>query len=767
LTGVRGYFISVANTSLISTRFAEQSLNDDVVPTSTSTINSTLDDTGTVTSAQDLPAMVKIIYPLPDQTPQEMLCRLFEFDAFPWAVADGQSTTTPFKTWDPYDWLLTRPFVSQIVQFFKYFRADVELSFRMNTNQFYAGALMFTATPSITATTQAYIQARSWLKPKLLSAQQQDTLVLQLPWPCPERFLDPTDITTGHRVIWLVMGDVLSPLQTNSPTAADSLLVSVQVRFQNVQLVWPYAVGAPESRIVRQSGKAQKATRPRIRAAKGSRKAIYTPSSTSQPLAQAVSPPPPSFMNLPTVITDTIGSLGTTVQSLFSTVQPLMPDITALLGMLDKPEIEEAVTRVFPTGAANCCVVDRNDQSLPLTLYTGSYVNIDHETMPGGQPWKIVDIANRPCLHSYCAFTASNNAYIFPYIANGTPFDFCKHLHRLWRGSVRMQLRFYCSSFVSCRFLLVYSPGSSTSDQSLANNVTRVIDVKGDTVVSFTLPYVFQTDLAYTGAFGGDPFDLVGTLQVSIYTQIISTDTTTDPRIDMVVFSAATADCQFSYPVMPEPIVYSTWPNATPVVLSKGRIVRQADISDDFGVEFSPFIEGCTYLTDNKNSTSETSVYVTDLMKRYQSANYLVQGTTGIFVDRDYFPNPGTIARVLFNTFAFWRGGFRIKVVTPTPSTTGSSAQPMYGVRMNDGSSPGSYYLGGGAGLVSADVSAEVDFTIPWIRTVPFDYIVSLLTPGHNSYVVDCFANLDSVHVYTAVRDDFQLGFLIPSDFHT
>jgi hypothetical protein len=168
---------------------APQQLTDDVKPVSMGTINSVLDDTGTVLVTEAVPSIVKQVYPLPDQTPLKMFERLYDIGSFSWSTANPALTPAPLLTVQPFRQVISNTFIEPVLNWFQYFRADIELHFRIQTTQFYQGALMITAAPTVMNTVNPYCTvnpvARSWLGPKYISAQTQDTLVLHLPWLLP------------------------------------------------------------------------------------------------------------------------------------------------------------------------------------------------------------------------------------------------------------------------------------------------------------------------------------------------------------------------------------------------------------------------------------------------------------------------------------------------------------------------------------------------------------------------------------------------------
>jgi hypothetical protein len=393
-----------------------------------------------------------------------------------------------------------------------------------------------------------------------------------------------------------------------------------------------------------------------------------------------------------------------------------------------------------------------------------------------------------PALHGQFRFTSASgtgSAVTFPYLAPGTPLALCAGIHAFWRSSVRIQCRFYCPAFVSARFLFVLSPLGVPTVDSVANNLTRVIDVKGDTVDSFTLPMLWPVDFlpGSTALSANVPY----AIQVSVLTQIVTNDTSLTPSIDLVMFSAAGPDCQFSAPVYDAYRMDYSYPNnisappkkkqvdgkkeEAPLVKKTGLnrsfrglkffdMERQCSINEEFKKEFSPFLMDCEYLTDSHHVTSETTLYVTDLLKRYQQCSALTL-TSGVgTLPALYTPDASTLGYLISRCFLFQRGGVRYKFV--------ENSEKFMCVAYGIAPTGWSGQLTGNGSLVAASPSAmEMSISVPWIQQIPY---ASQLINIEN-VMLDCNVyyntTLDSLNVYTAARDDFQLGFLVAPDVYS
>lgn len=705
--------------------------------------------------------------PLADQTPKLMLERLTDLVTYTWAITDAVSNFNPWKTINPWALMLASQPTAGLVSQFTYFRADLEIYVRLNTNQFYQGAIMVSALPfnAITNNNVAenYLQARSWLKPKVISAQKQDTLAIQLPWTMAQRFITPATIGVGD-IPWTVFLDVLTPLRVANPNAPSSIQLNLQARWVNPELMFPYLAATP------QSGKSVPVDRPRMRTKKGNRVVVAQNTSRKGPVAQAQSQPKPEERSIAGTIAAEIGGLigqFGNISSMVEKLQPLLPIAMQMLAMLDKPEAELEVTKVFNTGGGNISTCDTPDQALPLTLYRTSYAAIDPEIMPDGKAWTMLDIAMTPAIHAILSFTAPGSlSAVVPYFKFGTPQNAIMSQHTTWRGSMRMMFQFFCSSFVSARFLIQIAPTSGGMPAGMATNLTRLVDVKGDTVLTVTFPFISPTDMLFSGV---SPYNIF----ISVYNNIISTDTTTDPYIDCVVWSAGGPDSQFSTPIAGD----FDYDHLGAVFLPDDpRIVPQCDIVAEFQSPFNPFVLGSSYMTDQHMVTSETTMYVTDVLKRYVPYQTNVDSwktnTTSTFsANPMYGPEYLSLPWFFANMFAFHRGGLKYKVVmNPTtgarPTFAEAHAFPAQWTAAGNGY--------GHAWTINTPSENEIDVATPYVSLYPFMQYSTNYFDGqvayHQPYMWTTINLADSTLTYansvynvlTAYRDDVQLGFLIP-----
>jgi hypothetical protein len=458
--------------------------------------------------------------------------------------------------------------------------------------------------------------------------------------------------------------------------------------------------------------------------------------------------------------------------SAISAVSP----IAELAGLfLDKPQMPDEAARMYIAPGTNFMASDVRDQGYSMSLYKTAYMGTNSETLPESSDVSWLAIAMRPALQFTDFLTNTLNIRDHPSHPITTPFGWAISSHMYWRGSIRYRINFYASTFVSGRILIVYSPPSAAAVTTINNTISKLVSVKGDTTVEFTLPFVSPTDfqpLNYpqvSGSFYG-----TGVLTFSVYGVITSSDAATDATIDLVAWTAAAPDAQFMQPLI------STQYSLTPAAFDARK---QADICEAFTKTFPPYVDGCEYLTDSGYVASELSRSPMDVLKRYQ-----VYGT-GVDVNSPlpgvYTPLSGTLGFQIKSAFAFMRGGVNYKTfpnynensdyVDPANlakvTWSVSTSWPFY--------SPGANYSSGFGlpFLYVGQSDSEVDISVPYTNQYPFIFTMSQINPSSvpavayvtprdnpTSYTAGPppVANrLVWMDIYTCVRDDFMMGWLL------
>jgi len=265
-----------------------------------------------------------------------------------------------------------------------------------------------------------------------------------------------------------------------------------------------------------------------------------------------------------------------------------------------------------------------------------------------------------------------------------------------------------------------------------------------------------------------------GVLTFSVYGVITSTDSSTDAIIDYVAWTAAAPDAQFQQPLVSS--LYELQPTAA-------LVRKQADICQAFTKTFPPYVDGCEYLTDSGYVAAELSRSPMDVLKRYQLFASEIAPNTPL--PGNYVPNESTLGWQIRTAFLFQRGGVNYKVfpdytnqsdlITPAnvanAKWTVAASWPFYSPTINYNNATGLPFMAVGQS------DSEIDLSVPYTNQYPFIYTnpgtvpfsvpgVILVTPRQNptSFVPgppQVTNYLTGMNVYTCVRDDYMMGWLL------
>jgi len=218
-----------------------------------------------------------------------------------------------------------------------------------------------------------------------------------------------------------------------------------------------------------------------------------------------------------------------------------------------------------------------------------------------------------------------------------------------WRGSIKFLLQFRTSSFTSARFRIVVLYDVTTPSNNTAGDVTsRIIDVKGDTDVTLTVPYVY-----YNTYRRFKDTDVFPTIYLQSITGIISISPATDPSIFLNVWRAAGEDFELAQFIGPQ-YRFQTQPAITAEKKKRERVEAHSVMREQFSKTFDPIGGACKFSYAKNFCNSEQETLITDCMKRYSQGNstFLPNKNTGGFLNS------------LPSYFYYFRGTLRYKIRT-------------------------------------------------------------------------------------------------------
>lgn len=567
---------------------------------------------------------------------------------------------------------------ADILKLFRFYHTDIEVTLRLNTNQFYYGLLMVTLYPGLA--TGDWLSERAVLDPTTISASTAESVIKTWAWtwPMPWRGLNDTD--NLHHPVFLTV-EALVDLFGSNPDLPNSITIQIWARFKNIKLAYPsqntdqleadfrkyaemYAPGEdlplppiPDDTQT-QSGK------PRV--------AMPTTKRTTHPAQD------PSRGN---PITDLVESVAAVpmqaIDGLVGTVSGVLDTGlgTLLGGLFDKPDDETVPEPMIIEGSRDLFGADTADSNVYLGLRKGRYLDPGPSRMPMSDNWTLRKYGQIPGIRTIKNFTSAGGGagtldipLVLPTTTGDgfrTPLDYVTKCAVLSRGSIKVCLQFVAASFISARFVvqLWRVDGQHGPDSEYDYGISRVINVKGDTLDTFTVPW-----LDPTWWVENDPRQL----RIKLDSDIATTDVASASKIFLVVWLACGEDFQFQFPRVP---LATEWPLTEP---EQDSTRTQASIGKLFSDKFVPIVDNVFYDEDHGFATNETVELMTDVAKRYSPMNF--QGGVSVgYQPLTFNANALDIAsaasaqyvqqrRTLFGSmracFLFRSGGYRYRVYT-------------------------------------------------------------------------------------------------------
>lgn len=653
---------------------------------------------------------------------------------------------------------------ADILKQFRFYKADIEVEFKLNTNQFYYGMLQATLfhgqAPGIEG-----VDARAVLDPTLISAQVGDSAQKEwkYSWPHMWKPLQDTVALTRDSLPVFFYVDVLAPLKTAKQDMEDNITLKMWARFKNIKLCYPFMDVTPakgKERLTVQSGEGS--SFPTVKKPKKN-KGTHPDDTPGHRTVSTVDTAVEAFSNI-------------TIGDAFSKVSGMFEGAGALSYFLDKPDVLDSQDTINKEASIDLFNADRPDTNVSVSLCRGRYVDPGPGRMPMSKDWSMSEYAQIPGLRDTVKyFAAKGNQFTYDLIQTHgtnntmrTPLDYCYLSSKFWRGSIKVMLHFVTSSFVSARFVVqfinnVLYPGAYADPYDCG--VAKVINVKGDTMVGITLPWM---DLHWWSE------NRAPQIRVTCDSTIATSDTIQDPQIGLLVFVAGGDDIQFAWPRI---IQYGEWGNAS-------GLTEKLDVQTSVGGMFNDksffpsIIENGFEARDEGWCTGEQIGSLAELAKRYANipntngaggtSSWYISGMRWGAIDS----NP-----LIANSAGYWEylrfrksffgqvrsmffhrsGGYRWRHYSPV-----AGAKYVWAITDVDGGTVpfGTFYETGDDGVSR--------LTIPQIMSWPFEYLRNfspLAPPSHGLTVAAGTLtgppSNDQNLVYIAARDDIQLGFPI------
>jgi len=202
------------------------------VPDVTSTLTQNTDLSGMTEEGES--TLVSFLHPDPymaKDTTIKSLTRFYTVADYVWTTSQGFGTA--FTTLEFPSLLFTIPHNIDVLNYFKYFRSDVEIEIRLNTTTMHYGALQIAYIPCYNASEPtADIWQLSNEPNMILSANSANSLRFTIPWVGPYDWMD-LEAGNWSDICGVVKMNVLQPLNCIGASGSTSVGVNIQARFLN------------------------------------------------------------------------------------------------------------------------------------------------------------------------------------------------------------------------------------------------------------------------------------------------------------------------------------------------------------------------------------------------------------------------------------------------------------------------------------------------------------------------------------------------------
>ncbi len=427
-------------------------------------------------------------------------------------------------------------------------RAGIEVTIRLNSTQFYYGQLMASMWP--TNGTGVVVDERAIQDPTTISATVSNAVIKKVPYMFPDAWMDIHQVGNGQYPVYLSL-DVFAPLTVASNSATETVSVQIWARYTDVELSFPSSTDQLEDEIEAQSGPIVKVPK------KGGTKHPFDAGEIMAALNTVAAP-----------------DQATVSETLIKTLPTWGPmALEGLAMVLDKPDRSEPQTPIIQEPSIDLFTTDIPDSNVCISTYKQRYVDPSPVRCPMSKTMTVSDYARIPGIRTaHFTFNAlGNNTTINLIQAHPDsstlrcPIDYAVLSHGMWRGGIKVALQFVTSSFISARFVVQYTNARTFPlyPADYTAGISRIIDVKGDTIDTFMCPWLNSN-------WWADETQLDPQIKVTCISNIVSNDLTTSPKIYMLCWVAGAEDIQFAYPKV---IADANWSGSVP---NEEEIVAQS-----------------------------------------------------------------------------------------------------------------------------------------------------------------------------------------------
>lgn len=388
--------------------------------------------------------------------------RMYPTSTLTWSSADAEGALLLTQQFPSK--LLTNNFLFEKINNFKFFKSGTRISFRVVANKFLYGRILvqFVPYPNWNGTGMgAPYRSAAGYPSLLLSASTAETASMDLPFVFPDRALDTTNMVD----VWAIRVFVLNKLHNVSDATTCTATVYVSAQFLNPELYYPLGDALPTGFITHSK---QEGT---IKSEKG-------------------------------VISDSLESLAAIAGSVSNA--PFVSNYASGVHTFSRQaaKLARMVGLNKPMSLASTTVARINpfqNMNYGRGIDTGVKLAIDPENAistsltTGGNAVDEMNlnyIAGTPCLVDVYPIVAGSVpiAIYGPHHTEPTILRFLKGNFQYWSGSTKLKVYITASQFHTVR--MVFWLQDNLTAREWADCYHQIVEIQGDTEVSFTIPYV-------------------------------------------------------------------------------------------------------------------------------------------------------------------------------------------------------------------------------------------------------------------------------------
>jgi hypothetical protein len=600
------------------------------------------------------------------------------------------------------------------IKMFTFFKADLRLRFRVNSTPYHYGSVLIAANPvpAFSSAWDNHIAQMSGSQSILLSANNQTPVEMTIPFASPTEFIN-VDSTSANLATVVIR--VLNALKIAGSGTNPSISISVFASFVNIKLQGPSTIVATSS------GKTNHKKVSPTQETKIKQGFIGKTAKVVGDIAGGLTKVP------------IIGGIASAV----APIADLVGGVADFFGW-DKPPVLKPSRPVYDASDADWYTARSAVSATVLGPDPDYRLSTDPKVFHVDDPAcrSLQALLQSPMLCSTFSITSAQAASTvfktiqvkpFSYMLSGLSDcypDYMGHYAQFydsWRGSIKYLIYVATSSYTSARLRITYQPNleAVASVPNGGEAPSMIVEIQGDTVIEFTVPYVQQaayqpvdrhtSDAAVVYSNGALHFSLVNSTRTSG-----STDT-----IYFNVFRAAGEDFEFNDPVV--------------------KITPNCDYAVNFKKQFPSIVPDSQDVALDNLLKPNKFAGVTDYVKVRPSDP--TQSNSAVTTTFDFLSTNFTN---YLAPFRFWRGGL-IFYVSPY-------AAPSLTIQHDSGNSQLLKHY-----EATSSLPTQSAVVVPFSCNYRYRIIGSSLTGGKHR-IAYYNASSSNVALSVGAADDFQVG---------